>query len=83
MLLKIWIEKIGSQAGCTMENTQIITGSIGSLESHVEMNLTLNSITNLDDFFNKIPGKENVEWGKEMSEYITDGSTRWEILRII
>ena len=81
--LKIWIDKIGSQAGCTMKNTQIITGSVGILESHVEMNLSLNSITSLDEFFNKIPGKEHVKWGQDMSKYITDGSTRWEVLRII
>jgi hypothetical protein len=80
--LKLWVDKIGSQAGCNWENTRIITGSIGTLESHVEMELTLDSITHLDNFFSKIPGIEHVLWGKEMSKYITDGTTRWEVLRI-
>ena len=80
--LKRWIDEIGSQAGCTINNTQIITGSVGILESQVEMNVALDSLTSLDEFFNKIPGKEHVEWGKEMSEYITDGSTRWDVFRI-
>jgi len=80
--LSLWVNKIGSQAGCNWQNTRIITGSIGALESYVEMELTLDSITHLDNFFNKIPGKEHVLWGKEMSKYIMDGSTHWEILRI-
>ena len=80
--LKLWVDQIGSQAGCNWDNTRIITGSIGVLEGRVEMELTLNSITNLDNFFNKIPGNEHVEWGKKMGEYIVDGSTVWEVLRI-
>ena len=80
--LKKWVDKIGSQAGCNSENTRIITGSIGALEGHVEMELTLDSITSLDNFFKKIPGDEHVAWGKQMGEYITDGSTRWEVFRV-
>ncbi len=80
--LKAWINNIGSHAGCTLDNTRIITGSIGILESYVEMELTLNSITSLDEFFNKIPGKDHKTWGILMSNYITDGTARWEVLRI-
>jgi hypothetical protein len=46
------------------------------------MEVTLESITSLDDFYNKIPGTEHVSWGKEMGNYIIDGSTRWEVFRI-
>jgi hypothetical protein len=80
--LKLWVDKIGSPAGCNWDNTRIITGSIGALEGKVEMELTLDSITSLDKIFNKIPGKENVLWGKKMGDYIMDGSTVWEILRV-
>ena len=80
--LKVWVNNIGSKAGAGWDNTRIITGSVGVLEGHVEMELTLNSLTSLDEFFSKIPGSEHVEWGKEMGNYIVDGSTRWEVLRV-
>ena len=80
--LKTWVDKIGSQAGCNWDNTRIVTGAVGALEGHVEMEMTLASITALDEFYNKIPGAEHVKWGKEMGNYIIDGSTRWEVFRI-
>ena len=55
--LKVWVRDIGSKAGAGWDNTRILTGSVGVLEGHVEMELTLNSLTSLDEFFSKIPGR--------------------------
>ncbi len=48
------------------------------------MELQINGLAELDDFFNTIASIQmHHEWGKRMSEVIVSGSTYWEVLRVI
>ncbi len=81
---KEWAEQIGRQTNLDMDKVRYATGSVGARESHVEMELQINGLAELDDFFKTIASIQmHQEWGKRMSEVIVSGSTYWEVMRVI
>ena len=82
--LKKWRADIGSQIGWTADKTRIVTGSIGALESTVELEVEIDDLTELNAAWTKL---ENIEahkkWGKDIETYLVSGSPHWQVFRVI
>ena len=64
-LLRKWEREIGAKAGTDKMDFKILTGSIGAREATVEANHTIESIAQLERFFESI-GKIDAhrQWGQ-------------------
>lgn len=81
-LVKEWDEQIGRQTNLETDKARIATGSVGAKESHVEMELKIGGLSDLQEFFDRIASIEmHDDWGKRMSEVVVSGSTYWEVMR--
>lgn len=82
--LKSWARDIASQIGWTSDKIQIATGSIGALESTVEVDVLVQSLAELDESWNKLGTiSAHKEWSKQLEPYIVSGTPRWEIFRVV
>jgi hypothetical protein len=83
-LMKKWLRDIGSKAGTDKMNVQLLTGSIGATEATLEVNHSVESLAQLERFFETI-GKNpaHQKWGKELEPYVVSGSARWTIYRVL
>ena len=83
-LMKEWSAQIGAQTDIDMSKERIITGSVGAGEGLVETELEIDSLADLDGFFDKIATIQmHADWGPKMGEVIVSGSTRWEVFRVV
>ena len=83
-LMRHWIEEIGTQAGTDQMNVQLRTGSIGAKEAVLEIDHTVESLAQLERFFDTIGRIDaHKQWGKEMEPYIVSGSTYWTVYRVL
>ncbi|NDW52510.1 hypothetical protein [Aliiroseovarius sp. PrR006] len=82
-LMKEWDEQVAKQSGFDMKNARYMTGHIGAEEALIVTEMEIESLAELDDFFDRI-GKVQIhaEWGKKMSDYVVSGSSRWDVLRV-
>ena len=79
-----WSAEIGLQIGWTEDKVRILTGSIGALESTVQIEVLVEELADLDADWNKLGAIEaHKEWSKEIEPYIVSGTPRWEILRVL
>ena len=83
-LIKEWNDEIGSQTNVDVSSNRITTGSVGVSEGLVENEMIIDGLDDLEQFFDKIATVEmHKDWGRNMGAVIVDGSTRWEIFRIV
>lgn len=82
--LSRWFNDIGSQIGWVKGKYRIVTGSIGALESQVVSEITIESLTELNDSWNKLGDiPEHASWSKGLEPHIVSGTQKWEIFRIV
>ena len=81
-LLRKWEREIGTTAGTDEMDFKILTGSIGAREATVEANHAMESMAQLDRFFESI-GKSDAhrQWGKDLEPYVVSGSALWSVFR--
>lgn len=84
-LMQEWVRDIGSRAdpGLTPENARINSGSIGSPESRLELEVEFASLEALEKFWGSIPGDLHQEWSRNVADVIIDGSPTWEVYRSV
>ena len=83
-LIEEWNVEIGSQTNVDAASSRIITGSVGVSEGLVEHEMMIEGLDDLQQFFDKIATVEmHKDWGRSMGEVIVDGSTRWEVFRVV
>jgi hypothetical protein len=82
-LLQQWVRNIGSSAGLTSKNTCINSGSVGSPESRLELEVAFDTLAELEQFWASIPAEQHQQWSKEMQKLIVHGSPVWEIYRTV
>lgn len=83
-LIKEWNDEIGSQTNVDASSSRIISGSVGVSEGLVENEMMIEGLDDLQQFFDKIATVEmHKDWGRNMGEVIVDGSTRWEVFRVV
>jgi hypothetical protein len=83
-LMRKWEREIGAKAGTDKMDFKILTGSIGAREATVEANHTIESIAQLERFFESI-GKIDAhrQWGKDLEPYVVSGSALWNVYRLV
>jgi hypothetical protein len=83
-LLRRWDSEIGSKAGTDKMDFKILTGSIGAREATVEGNHTIETLAQLEAFFETINKNDaHKQWGKELEPNVVSGSSAWNIYRLV
>jgi hypothetical protein len=82
--MKTWAKDIAVQIGWTKDKLRIATGSIGALESTVEVDVLVQDLSELNASWNKLGSiPAHKEWSKKIEPNIVSGTPRWEIFRIV
>jgi hypothetical protein len=83
-LLRQWERDIGSKAYTGKMEFKLLTGSVGVREATVEANHTVESLAQLEAFFEAL-GKIDAhkQWGKDLEPYVVSGSSLWNIYRVL
>jgi hypothetical protein len=82
--LQRWMREIAPEVGFTPERTRLLTGSIGTLEATVQSEHLIESLTELQNAWDKLAALEaHRQWGHELEPYVVSGTSRWEILRVL
>ena len=82
--LKNWCRDIATQIGWTPDKVRITTGSVGALESTVELEVSIEDLSALDAAWSKLDTIEaHKKCGKDIESYIVSGTPRWEIYRVV
>jgi hypothetical protein len=78
-----WCKNIGSQIGWSPGKTRITTGSIGALESTIELEVEVKDLSELDESWAKLAAIEaHKQWSADVEPYIVSGTPRWEVYRV-
>ncbi len=82
--VKAWGRDIGQQIGWHFDKMRITTGSVGALESRVEVEVSIQDLAELDQAWTKLSAMEaHKQWSKYLEPYIVSGTPRWEIFRVV
>ena len=82
--LKAWNRDIGEQIGWRANQLRLSTGSIGALESALEVEVTVASLAELEASWAKLGNIEaHKQWSKDLEPHVVSGTQRWEILRVL
>jgi hypothetical protein len=83
-LMQRWLRDIGAKAGTDKMDVKILTGSVGAREATIELNHTIESLAELERFFETI-GKNDShkQWGKDLEPHVVSGSAAWSIYRVL
>lgn len=82
--LKAWCRDIASQIGWSADRVRVATGSVGALESAVELDVLVKDLGELDASWSKLGAiPAHKEWSRQLEPHIVSGTPRWEILRVV
>ena len=82
--LKAWNRNFGEQIGWKANQLRLTTGSIGALESTVEMEITLADLAELNASWDKLAKNEaHKQWSTDLEPHVVSGTQRWEVLRVL
>jgi hypothetical protein len=83
-MMKRWGDEIGSQIGWTADKVRLVTGSVGALESTIQMDLEIEDLADLGVAWQKLGGIDaHRQWSKDVEPYIVSGTTHWQIFRVL
>jgi hypothetical protein len=82
-LLQEWVREIGSEAGLGPTNAAINSGAVGTPESRLELEVTFDSLAEVEQFWASIPPDLHKVWAQKIKNTIVDGSPQWEIYRTV
>jgi len=83
-LIKQWNQDIGPAVGIPLDKIRLLNGSVGVPESTVVMELTLDSLGELNTAWEKMATiPSHAKHAEELEPHIVSGSNRWEIYRAI
>ena len=79
-----WGREIGEQIGWGPDKVRITTGSIGALESSVEVEVTVRDLAELDAAWSKLATIEaHKQWSKAIEPDIVSATTHWQVFRLV
>lgn len=82
--LKAWNRDFGEQIGWKASQVRLTTGSIGALESTVELEVTLADIAELSTSWDKLAKIDgHKRWSMDLESHVVSGTQRWEVLRVL
>jgi hypothetical protein len=83
-MMKRWDDEIGSQIGWTGNKMRLLTGSVGALESTIQMDLEIEDLADLGAAWEKLGAIDaHRQWSKDIEPYIVSGTTHWQIFRVL
>lgn len=83
-LMRSWLKEVGVQAGADKMEPKLLTGTIGAKEARIEVDHTIETLEQLERFFEAIGKNEaHGKWAKELESYVVSGSSVWTIYRIL
>ena len=63
---------------------RVATGSIGALESTVELEVTVEDLAALNASWNKLGEIDaHKQWSKDIEPHIVSGTPRWTVYRVV
>ena len=81
-LMRKWEREIGPQVGLADMAFSLLTGSIGAREATIEANHRVETLAQLEGFFERIGELEaHQAWARELEPLVVSGTSRWQILR--
>ena len=81
--LSKWQKQFGAEIGWDGK-WRMLTGSVGALESTIITELTLNSISELSESWDKLGQLDgHKQWSRDLEPHIVSGSMKWEVFRIV
>jgi hypothetical protein len=79
--MKRWMSEVGTPLGW---KARLVNGSVGTNESRIELEITLDSLDALEKAWMKLAKSEGHQrFGKDIESLIVSGSNRWEVFRLI
>lgn len=79
-----WNRQFGTQIGWSADKVRISTGSVGALESTIEVEVTIRDLAELDASWAKLATLDgHRQWSKDLEPHVVSATPRWEILRLI
>jgi hypothetical protein len=83
-LVHRWLRDVGSKAGTDKMDVKVLTGSVGAREATIEVDHSIESLAELEQFFVAIGKNEaHKKWGKELEAHVVSGSAIWTIYRVL
>jgi hypothetical protein len=83
-LMRRWLKEIGAKAGTDKMDVKLLTGSVGAREATIEVNHTVESLADLERFFEAINKNDShKQWGNELEPHVVSGSSVWTIYRVL
>lgn len=82
--LKAWSRDIAPQIGWTGDKLRLTTGSIGALESTIEVEVSIADLKELDDAWSRLAAIEaHKQWSRDLEPEVVSGTPRWDIYRVV
>ncbi|WP_020409713.1 hypothetical protein [Hahella ganghwensis] len=83
-LMQNWVSEIGPQVGLNSDKLRILTGSVGALESTIQVEHLIEDLTELNQTWEKLATIEaHRQWGQDMEPFVVSGTNRWQIFRVV
>jgi hypothetical protein len=82
-LLQEWVRDVGSIAGLGPTNAAINSGAVGTPESRLELEVTFDTLAEVEQFWASIPQEQHKIWSQKIQNKIVDGSPQWELYRTV
>jgi hypothetical protein len=83
-LMRKWEREIGPQVGLADMEFMLLTGSIGAREATIEADHRVESLAQLEGFFERIGKLEaHHAWGRELEPTVVSGTSGWQIFRVL
>ena len=83
-LMRKWESEIGPQVGVPEMEFCLLSGSIGAREATLEADHKVESLAQLEGFFDKLGKLEaHAAWGKALEPHVVSGTSHWQIFRVL
>jgi hypothetical protein len=83
-LLKRWNKEVAVQVGWTAEKVRVLTGSVGALESTVQLEVEIEDLAELGKAWEKLETiKAHKQWSKDIEPSIVSGTPYWQVFRVL
>ena len=82
--IRAWGRDIAPQIGWTADKVRISTGSVGALESTVEVEVQIRDLAELSASWERLGAiAAHKEWSKQIEPVVVSGSPVWKIYRLL
>ena len=83
-LMQRWMAEIAPKVGFAPEKMRLLTGSVGALESTIQVEHLISDLTELNQIWDKLADIEaHRQWSKDLEPYVVSGTNRWEVYRLL